>query len=271
MKRLHQTKERGWVLPTTLFGITLIMAMIKLISVDATAVNRAYGDIRTSHTASQYVMWELASTGEPKPLCETRTIHLEATKLDYEICGERRVPFMVAPPTGQLTISRIDYDALFTFALPCPSTPTNATATRGDTVQASKDCPIPSSLNGGMITLENLRGEATRVTAISPQPSIIASPGAITITGSLTLESDLVLVAGGDIDISSIASLSEQVHKVTIISALGVIRVAFVSPSISLIAAGRSVLEIPETTQHPPFPLPPQRRHGIVGIRAVGR
>lgn len=269
MKPSTGTGQHGWVLPTTLFGITLIMGTIRLLSLDATGVTRTYGDIRLANTLRQHVIREVASSGEPKPLCESRGIRVEETKLDYEICGERRVPYMMAPPTGQLPLSRIDYDALFTSAVPCPSTPTNATATRGDTVQASRNCPIPSTLKRGMITLENLRGETTRVTATSEQ-SLIASPGAISITGSLTLESDLIIVAGGDVDIASITSLSKQAHKVTIISALGAVRVGFVSPGISLIAAGRSVLEVPETVQRPPFPLPPQRRHGIVGIRAVG-
>ena len=269
MRRLLGNEQNGWVLPTTLFGITLIMGTIRLLSLDATGVTRMYGDIRLSNTMREHVMREVASMGEPKPLCKTTTMNVDETTFDYEICGERRVPYMVAPPTGQLPLSRIDYDALFTSAVPCPSTPTNATATRGDTVQASKNCAIPSTLQGGIVTLENLRGETTRVTVTSPQPSLIASPGAITITGSLTLESDLVLVAGGDIDIASITSLSDQGRKVTIISALGAIRVGSVSPGISLVAAGRSVLEVPETTQRPPFPLPPQRRHGIVGIRAI--
>jgi len=269
MRRFSHDTQHGWVLPTTLFGIALVMGTIRLISTDSTGAAQLFGDMRLSNTTRQHVIQELASLGEPKPLCEKRTITMSETKLDYELCGERRVPFMVAPPTGRLALSRIDYDALFTSAVPCPSPPTNAAATRGDTVQASKNCPIPSTLQGGMTTLENLRGETTRVTATSEQ-SIIASPGAIAITGSLTLESDLLIVAGGDIDIASITSLSDQGHKVTIISALGAIRVAFVSPGISLIAAGRSLLEVPETTQRPPFPLPPQRRHAIIGIRAVG-
>jgi len=269
MSHASQSEQHGWVLPTTLFGITLMMGTIRLIALDATGITRVYGDCAQSNTARQFVIRELASLGEPTPLCAKRTITFEETKLDYEVCGERRIPFMVAPPTGQLPITRVDYDALFMNAAPCPSSPTNATDTRRDTVKASKDCPIPSTLEGGITILENMRGETTRVTATSGQ-SRIASPGAITITASLTLESDLLIVAGGDVDIASITSLSHQGHKVTIISALGAIRVAFVSPGISLIAAGRSVLEVPETTQRPPFPLPPQRRHALVGIRAVG-
>ena len=262
--------QRGWVLPTTLLGIALVMGTIRMLSLDATGVTRVYSDILQSNTARQHVIRELASIGEPKPLCEKRTITFGETELDYEVCGERRSPFMVAPPSGQLPITRIDYDALFTNALPCPATPTNATATRGDTVKASKDCPIPSTLKGGIITLDNLRGETTRVTATSHQASIIASPGSIAIAGSLTIESDTVIVAGGDVDISSITTPSGRSCKVSIISALGGVRIGFTSPGISLLVAGRSVLEVPETAQSPPFPMPPQRKHGIVGIRPVG-
>lgn len=268
MKPSTRSAQHGWVLPTTLFGITLMMGTIRLLSLDAPGVTRTYGDIRLANTIRQHVIREVGSSGEPKPLCETRSMRVEGTKLEYEICGERRAPLMVAPPTGQLHLTRIDYDALFTAAVSCPSTLTNANATRGDGVLASKNCSIPSILHGGIITLENLRGETARVTATSERP-IIATPGAISITGSLILEGDLVIVAGGDVDITSITSLSEHAPKVTILSALGAIHVGFVSPEISLTAAGRSVLKVPQTVQRPPIPLPPQRRHGIVGIRAV--
>ena len=258
------------MLPTTLFGIALILGTIRLLSLDATGVTRIFGDIRQSNTLRQGAMRKLASMGEPNPLCEKRTITFGETKLDYEVCGERRIPFMIAPPTGQLPITRIDYDALFMNAIPCPSTPSNTASTTGDALKASKDCPMPPILQGGIITLENLRGDTSRVITRPPQVSIIASPGAITIVGALTLESDLLVVAGGDIQISSITSPSQETRKVTILSALGAIRVGFVSPSISVIAAGRSALAVPETPQSPPFPLPPLRRHAIIGIRAIG-
>jgi hypothetical protein len=269
MKRSAQSEQHGWILPTTLFGITLIVGTIRLLCVDTTGVSRIYGDIRQSQTSRQQALREILSTADPKPRCEKRTITVEETKLDYEVCGERRIPFMIVPPTGQLPLTRLDYDALFTTAVPCPSAKTNNAAAISDKVQASQDCAIPPLLQGELITLENLRGETTRVIARTAQASVMASPGEIAIAETLTLESDLVVVAGGDVEISSITTPSERSHKVTIISALGAVRVGFVSPGISVIAVGRSTLEVPETPQSAPFPMPPQRRHGIVGIRSI--
>jgi hypothetical protein len=269
MRGAESSEQQGWVLPATLFGITLMLGTIRLLSLETTGGIRLYADIRQSNTIRQRAVRELASIGEPKPLCEKLSMNIEETRLSYEVCGERRTPFMVAPPTAHLPLSRVDYDAIFTNALPCPSTPINPTTTDSESVKAAKDCAIPPLLQGGLITRENLRGEATRVIASPSHGSIIASPGAIFISGALGVESDLVIVAGGDIEISAIITPPQQSSKITIISALGAIRIGFVSPGISMIAAGRSVLELPETAQSPPFPLPPQRRHGIVGIRPV--
>jgi hypothetical protein len=270
MKLSSQNAAQGWVLPTTLFGLTLILGTIRLLSVDATAVTRLYGDIHQSHTTRQHALRAIFTTGEPEPFCAQRAITFDGIRSDYEVCGERRIPFMMAPPSGQLPITRIDYDALFANATPCPSTPINAANSTGERVRASKDCVLPPLLQGGIIALENLRGEATRVLPVTTQASILASPGSVALAGVLALETDLVLVAGGDVDISSITTASQQTRRVTLISALGAVRVGYVSPGISVVAAGRGVLEVPETPQNPPFPLPPQRGHGINGIRAIG-
>jgi len=269
MRDMSQRGERAWILPTTLLGITLILGTIRLLSLDGTGVSRLYSDIRLSHGLRQHAMREILSRGAPKPGCEQRAITLDETTIPYEVCGERRVPLMVSPSSGELPLGRIDYDAIFSQAIPCPSTPTKTKNPHGERLTASKDCPLPPLLEGGIITLENLLGETTRVLARASHASVIASPGGITVTGALTLESDLILIAGGDIAIGAITASSRQTRKVTLISALGAIRVGSISTGISVVAGGRSTIEVPETPQSPPFPLPPQREYDIVGIRAV--
>lgn len=263
------SSQQGWVLPTTLFGLTIILSTIRLLAVDQTAVTQIFGDIRRAHALRQHGVSDLLASGEPKPLCEQRSVTFAEETLTYEVCGERRVPLMIVPSQGELPISRIDYDAMFALATRCPSTPTNAANPLGATPTASKNCVVPPALTGGIITLENILGEATTVLPRSAQTSIIASPGRIVLTDLLMLESDLVIVAGGDIEIGGIAAPTAQTRKATIISALGGIRVGSVAPGVSVIAAGRATIEVPETPQHPPFPLPPLRGHEIIGIRAV--
>jgi hypothetical protein len=267
---LSNVSQQGWVLPATLFGLALILATIRLLAVDQTGVSQIFGDIRRAHTLRQLGDREILSAKEPRPLCERRAFRFEEQTLTYEICGESRVPWMIAPSSAELPISRIDYDAIFTLATPCSSTPVNAPNTFGTTPIASKNCVVPATLNGGIISVENIRGEATHVLARSAQTSIIASPGQISVTGTLTLESDLMVVAGGDIAIGTITTTPSQTRKVTIISALGGIRVGSVGSGVSVIAAGRSTIEIPENPYSPPFPIPPRRGHEIIGIRAVG-
>ena len=263
------SSQQGWVLPTTLFGLTLILATIRLLAIDQTAAIQILSDIRRAHTLRQHAVSEILSAGEAKPLCEERNIMLADRTVTFEVCGERKMPFMIAPAQGELAITRIDYDEIFALAVRCPSTPMNAANPFGEISTASKDCLVPASLHGGITTLENIRGDTTRVLARSAHASIIASPGRITFIGAITLESDLVIVAGGDIEIGAITAAPSQTRKVTIISALGVIRVGSVAPGVSVIAAGRATIEVPQTPQHPPFPLPPLRGHEIIGIRAV--
>lgn len=262
--------ENGWVLPTTLFGVTLILAALRLLAVDQTGVSQMYGDIRRAHALRQHGIGEILSAGEPKPSCETRDVKIEENTLSYEVCGERRLPFMVAPATGNLPISRIDFDAIFAHATHCPSSPSNAPKPFAAAPTSSKDCVVPSSLEGGIITRENIRGETALVLGRMTQSSTIASPGGISFSGALTLESDLILVAGGDIEIGELTASPQQTRRVTIISALGSVRVASVASGVSVIAAGRATIAVPETRQSPPYPIPPQRGHEIVGIRAVG-
>jgi hypothetical protein len=250
--------------------MTLILATIRLLAVDQTGVTQMFGDIKRAHTLRQRALGEVLPAGEPKPLCEQRTLTFEETTSMYEVCGERRVPWRIAPATGELPITRIDYDAIFAQAVQCPSTPANPTDVLGTTPTASKDCVLPNTINGGIITLENIKGETILVSARSANPSIIATPGRLRFAGTLTVESDLIIVAGGDVEIGAIAASTAQTQKVTIISALGGIRVGSIASEVSAIAAGRSTIEVPETSQSPPFPLPPLRGHEVIGIRVVG-
>ncbi|MEY4668936.1 MAG: hypothetical protein RL518_1635 [Pseudomonadota bacterium] len=270
MSGYPESTQQGWALPTTLFGLTLILATIRLLSIDATQATQMLSDIRRAHTLRQYALGEILAAGEPKPLCEQRAITLEETTMTYEVCGERKVPFMVAPPSAVLPLTRIDYDAIFVQAIRCPIPPSSATDPFEASPTASKDCGIPTTLKGGVILLENIRGESIKVLPPSSGASVIASPGRITVTGALSLESDLVMVAGGDVEIGSITTQSGHTRKVTILSALGGIRVSSITPGIEVLAAGRNTLEVPNTPHNPPFPLPPQRGHEIVGLRAMG-
>ena len=260
------TSSRGWVLPSTLFGLALLLATVRLLSLDASQITRLYGDIRLSESIHQAAVAEISPLTGALSRCQEVTFSFNGEENAYEVCGERKAPFMVFPSTANLPITTVDYDAIFTQAVPCPTTPNSSTIRDTDAPRASKDCPSPASITGSLITVENIIGESPRITSNSPKASMLASPGSILFTGALTLETDLVIVAGGEISLSSMTNASSQTRRVTIISALGAIRVGYVAPGISVMAAGRGGIEVPETPQLPPFPLPPQRQYGILGM-----
>jgi hypothetical protein len=218
----------------------------------------------------QRAVEEISSLTGDISRCQEVTTTVDEGEITYEVCAERKVPFMVFPSTAYLPITTVDYDAIFTQTVTCPTTPKSSTIRDTDAPRASKDCPSPPSITGSLITVENISGESTRITANSSKASILASPGAIVLAGALTLETDLVIVAGGEISLSSMTNASSQTRRVTIISALGAIRVGYVAPGISVMAAGRGVIEVPETPQLPPFPVPPQRQYGILGMWGSG-
>jgi hypothetical protein len=263
-------RSHGWVLPSTLFGLALLLATVRVLSLDVSQITRLYGDIRLSESMHQGVAGEVVSLTGDLSQCKEHAFSLNGEEIAYEVCGERKAPFMAFPSTANLPITTVDYDAIFTQAVPCPTTPTSSASRDADAPRASKDCPSPPSSTGGLITMENIIGESTRITANSSKASILASPGAIVLAGALIVETDLLIVAGGDISLSSIATSSSETRKVTIISALGAVRVGYVAPEISVMAAGRGVIEVPETKQMPPFPVPPQREYGVLGIWGGG-
>ena len=263
------TSSRGWVLPSTLFGLALLLASVRLLSLDASQITRLYGDIRLSESIHQGAVAEISSLTGALTRCQEVTFSFNGEENAYEVCGERKAPFMVFPSTANLPITTVDYDAIFTQAVPCPTTPNSSTIRDTDTPRASKDCPSPPGITGGLTTVENIIGESTRITSNSPKASMLASPGSIRFTGALTLETDLVIVAGGEISLSSMTNASSQTRRVTIISAVGAIRVGYVAPGISVMAAGRGAIEVPETPQMAPFPLPPQRQYGVLGMWGI--
>jgi hypothetical protein len=270
MTPLGHTHSHGWVLPSTLFGLALLLATVRVLSLDVSQITRLYGEIRVSESMHQRAVGGVASLTGDLSQCKEYTFSLNGEEIAYEVCGEREAPFMVFPPTANLPIPTVDYDAIFTQAVPCPTTPTSSASRDTDAPRASKDCPSPPTVTGSLITVENVIGESTRITSNSSKAAILASPGAIVLAGALIVETDLLIVAGGDISLSSITTSSSETRKVTIISALGAIRVGYVAPEISVMAAGRGVIEVPETKQMPPFPLPPQREYGVLGMWGGG-
>lgn len=270
MIRSGYARSHGWVLPGTLFGLALLLATVRVLSLDVSQITRLYGDIRVSESMHQRAIWEIATLSGDLSRCKEYTFSLNGEEIAYEVCGERKAPFMTFPSTANLPITTVDYDAIFTQAVPCPTNQSSSTIRDTDAPRASKDCPSPATITGSLITIENVIGESTRITSNSSKAAMLGSPGAIVLAGALIVETDLLIVAGGDISLSSITSSSSETRKVTIISALGTIRVGYVAPEISVMAAGRGVIEVPETPQMPPFPLPPQREYGILGMWGGG-
>lgn len=68
---MSHSSQSGWVLPTTLFGVTLILAALRLLAVDQTVVTQMYGDIRRAHTLRQYGIGEILSDGSRNQCVKT--------------------------------------------------------------------------------------------------------------------------------------------------------------------------------------------------------
>jgi hypothetical protein len=117
--------------------------------------------------------------------------------------------------------------------------------------------------------LENIRGESLTIAPPSTGAALLASPGGFSVSGDLTIASDLLVVAGGDVDIGGIRGATLSGVKVTVISSLGGVNVGRTYGPVSLLIAGRGSLVGPETTKSSSFPMPPVRSASVYSFRAV--
>jgi hypothetical protein len=122
-----------------------------------------------------------------------------------------------------------------------------------------------SALRSSIIVSHNIEVES-----IELQPQVtaanIGTPGELTVRNILITDTDLLIVAGGSIRISSIVSPSGKIIRVTLLSAHGDVEVRAVSPNVSLLSIGRRLISVPASAVSTGHPLPLLTSAGVSGM-----
>ncbi len=264
------TSQAGWALPTTVFALAVMLSTVyalTLESIDALVIAREPQRSEQLHNA---ITTAARTAGTSIGRCEPLAVSFEGKTLTYEVCREKVRPFLTRPLSVSLPSQLIDYDMLFSQASECASPPTPTQFNDINSPFAPRNCALPSTVSAPVILLDNIIGESTELRSTGQQILTLATPGRLIISHELRLSSDLLVVAGGGVEIASIRALPSSSVKVTVISALGVIRIGAVDGDLSLLIAGRDEITAPETLPTVEYPLPPLRPPSFYGFKEAG-
>lgn len=257
--------QRGWALPVVMFGTALIIGWARLITLETTATSLFLPIISRGEEIRAHSKERLALNNPLSRECHEISLSHDSIETSYIRCSEGAVPFRTQPPYS-LPQRVINYDALFSRAGGCSTTPTRTSRLASGVPKALFTCTLPRTIVGGLTLLDNIKADTVSLITQNSDAALMATPGSVTITGTLSISQDLLIVSGGDIDIAVIHNTAEAHHRVTVISSLGAITVGRVVGSVSLLVAGRATIQAPETSPSTTFPLPPMRNASLRGF-----
>ncbi|RIL08644.1 MAG: hypothetical protein DCC75_08380 [Proteobacteria bacterium] len=171
--------------------------------------------------------------------------------------------------TGEGRFPRFNYGKIFGTPSACALTPAASAAT-GREFAAESDCILQSlRLQANSSFLANLSAhQIASLRAPDDAPITLAVLGYLRVPGTLRTESDLILVAGGRIEIESLQAPTGT--RITVISARGPVTISTVQGAPKLQIIAHSQIQAP---QLPPRVsrqlLPPLLLEEVIGFRAV--
>lgn len=262
--------QRAWALPSALFALAALLSTARLLSLESIDAYQIATEARRGEALKSGMATLLSNPSLSSPECETVTVPDQVTTQIYEVCREVSRPFVTLPSSAALPFGLVDYDAIFSRASPCPGTSSPSSNAATPSPRARTDCVLPPNISGSTVLLENIRGESITLASTDRNEALVlASPGDIITSGELQVSHDLLIVAGGDVELPSIHGTSGSFMRVTIVSSLGAIRVGPVVGDVALLIAGRGLLEAPETQLAGDYPMPPMRSPSLRGFRSL--
>jgi len=190
-----------------------------------------------------------------------------AAPQDWHVCTTGQPGFFSNNQTISASITP-DYAAILSRATPCQAQRTSISRTTFDTPFAPFTCHLPARLEAGVTVVENIAIADLVIWPTDPAQLItIATPGSLIAEASLTLATDTLILAGGDIKIPTLRLHQAALAAVTILSAHGDINIGRIEGAIRLTTLGRRAISTPQTapsTTSPP--LPPLRGRSIAGM-----
>lgn len=254
----------------------MIMALLSITLITYLAsrlTSQAMGLLHVSHEITAGGRFRNVIRGNLAPLppgsgrrCIRRVISGSEGAQAWHLCSIEDT-HLRQEPSGTAHSESFDWNHLFLTASSCFTgrTPTSQRAFTSPV--AAHDCAIPGAVNGDLTVLDNLRGDVATISAPGSAPQVlIATPGELTIKTSVTLSSDALIVAGGDLAVSLISNSSSRAIHITLISAHGNISVEQLAGNVALRAFGRAAISIPKSLVGSRFPSLATRLPSLSGI-----
>jgi hypothetical protein len=258
--------ERGYTLPLALFAILALATSARLISRYAAEGFLTLREIRRGEQNHEELKQAITHTTIGSGECSPHAVFQDGKMTKVIACRDRPLPFTTQPLIA-LPNGTIDYEAIFDNASVCQTSSVNSTTGPPAIPHASRDCRVSGTHTQDIVLLENIEASELSIRPkSSSRPPVLASPGSIRITKALLIDTDLTIVAGGDIDIEKIAHPGTDEIRVAIFSSLGNIHIQSVEPGVSLLLGGRSSLQAPTTAPSPYYPIPAFRAFSLRGF-----
>lgn len=253
---------KGVIFIPTLFSILVITSLIILLLQRGTTVSVVENAIREQQQLDGKARSYLAEQAFGSARCPQGS---NASLMgNLTVCRETH-PTLSSYPAIALPTGIPDLSSIMESLRPCPKTPEAASRARFYAPASAQTCSFDEvTVTSSLIVEENLT--ATTLTVSSQALAVVASLGSILVDSLVVKGGDVLLVATGEIHVSSLSNQKELLSKITMLASRGQIKVETASPNISLLLVGRSELRAPETLFVPPFPLPSFRRPTLIGI-----
>ncbi len=257
---------RGYTLPLALFAILALATSARLISRYAAEGFLTLHEIRRGEQNHEELKQAIIHTTIGSGECSPHAVFQDGKMTNVIACRDRPLPFttqpLIALPTGT-----IDYEAIFDNASACQTSLVSSTTGPPAIPHAARDCRVSGTHTQDIVLLENIEASELSIRPkSSSRPLVLASPGSIRITKALLIDTDLTIVAGGDIDVEKIAHTGTEEVRVAIFSSLGSIHIQSVDPGVSLLLGGRSSRQAPTTAPSPYYPIPAFRAFSLRGF-----
>lgn len=259
----------GWALPAALVTLAILTSCVQLMGLHVRSSIRALSATRSGDSFRDDVRQQLFKSISLKGGCSTIETIINDQRYLYQTCSEGSIPFVTRPPLYPLPTERVDYDGVFRRSALCRGERRGLSGSFFRAPTSQMDCILSGSVPSQTVLLDNILATSLQVAQGGDVGSIVATPGRLRIEESLFLAQDLLIITGGDIEIASVVSTAREPIRVSVFSSLGEIRIAKLAGAISLLAAGRSLIEVPESALAPSYPLPPFRPVSLHGFKSL--
>jgi hypothetical protein len=253
--------EGGFSLPLSLFAVLILVTSARALTMYGWTAVANHHIIRQGEAEHENSKVAVSQARNERGGC-TRILISQRHAI---VCHDPEVAWSTFP-SSSLPSGTVDYDSLFGAASPCGQRVVAPEPLAPLLPVSTSTCLIEGAFAGSVVRRENIDGRDIAIKASGAAASILASPGRVRISERLTTDSDLIVVAGGDLRIERLENTGPGEIRVSLFSSLGSIYVANLGSRIAVLAAGRQKMQVPPSLPSLEYPLPLFRPRSLRGF-----